>query len=130
MTDEIFDMMKHFCGSFINQCGEVIISKKGNVYFRAVDCGSKEDIICKLIEWCSKPIAKGEPYSTKNRNMEWRNSLLCGFNNYLKTNFTQNDMYWIYDRLGNGIDHGLTLEFIKSGFDMSIIYPQKEEGKK
>ena len=126
MIDEIFEVMKHFRGSYINRCGELILSDRGNVCFTATNCKTKEDVICKLLEWCSRPIAKGEPYVTNKRNIEWRNSLLCGYNNYLGTNFTQDDMYWIYDKLGNAANHELTLEFIHSNYDLSLVRPQKE----
>lgn len=129
MIDEIFNVMKCFYGSYINQCGELIISEKGNVFFTAKDCDTKEDIICKLLEWCSRPIAKGVPYATAKRNFEWRNSLLCGYNNYLGTNFTQDDMYWIYDKLGNEVNHELTLKFIHSNFDLSLVRPMKRRDK-
>lgn len=129
MIDEIFNVMKHFPESFINGCGELIISDRGNVWFTVTNCKNKEDVICKLLEWCSKPIAKGMPYSTRKRNDEWRNSLLCGYNNYLGTNFTQEDMYWIYDKLGNAVNRELTLEFIHSNFDLSLVRPKESEGK-
>lgn len=127
MIDEIFELMKHFDNSFVNQCGELIISKKGNVYITASNCKTKEDVICKLLEWVSRPISKGMPYSTEARNIEWRKSLLCGYNNYLKTNFTLNDMYWIYDKLGNAVDHDLTLKFIESGYDLSLVRPKEQK---
>ena len=127
MIDEIFKVMKHFNGSYINQCGELIISNRGNVYFTATNCETKEDIICKLLEWCSRPIAKGVPYATNKRNIEWRNSLLCGYNNYLGTNFSLDDMYWIYDKLGNAVNHELTIKFIQSNFDLSLVRPQESE---
>lgn len=129
MIDEIFNVMKHFNGSCINSSGELIISNRGNVYFTATNCKNKEDVICKLLEWCSRPIAKGQPYSTNKRNVEWRSFLLCGYNNYLGTNFTLDDMYWIYDKLGNAVNHDLTLEFIHSGFDLSLVRPKESEGK-
>ena len=129
MIDEIFDVMKCFPGSYINRFGELIISDRGNVYFTAKNCKSKEDVTCKLLEWCSRPIAKGEPYATNKRNIEWRNSLLYGYNNYLGTNFTQEDMYWIYDKLGNAVNRELTLKFIHSGFDLSLVRPQESEDK-
>ena len=124
MLDEIFNVMKNFPDSYINQYGELIISEIGNVYFTATNCDTKEDIICKLLEWCSRPIAKGEPYATTKRNREWRNSLLCGYNNYLGTNFTQEDIYLIYDKLGNVVNHELTLEFIHSNYDLSLVKPK------
>ena len=124
MIDEIFKVMKCFHDSFINSLGELIISPKGNVYFTATDCKTKEDVICKLLEWCSRPMAKGEPYRSNERNIEWRNSLICGLNKYLGTNFTQDDMYWIYDKLGNGVDHELTVKFIESGYDLSLVRPK------
>ena len=123
MIDEIFNVMKCFPNTFVNSFGEVIISAKGNVYFTATNCKTKEDVICKLLEWCSRPMAKGEPYRSDERNIEWRNSLICGLNKYLGTNFTQDDMYWIYDKLGNGVDHELTVKFIESGYDLSLVRP-------
>lgn len=129
MIDEIFNVKKYFRGSYINQCGELIISDRGNVYFTATNCKDKKDVICKLLEWCSRPIAKGAPYVSNKRNIEWRNSLLCGYNNYLGTNFSLDDMYWIYDKLGNAVNHELMLEFIHSNFDLSLVRPQKSEDK-
>lgn len=127
MLDEIFNVMKCFTGSFINRCGEVILSKKGNVYFIARKCKTQKDILCELLEWCSRPIAKGEPYRQEKRNKEWREALLSGYNKYLGTQFTQEDMYWIYDKLGNGVDHDLTLKFIASGYDLNLVYPERGE---
>ena len=130
MIDEIFNVMKCFHRSYINQCGELILSDVGNVYFIAKDCKNKEDVICKLLEWCSRPIAKGQPYRTNKRNIEWRDSLLCGYNNYFGTNFTQDDMYWIYEKLGNAVNHELTLKFINSNYDLSLVKPEcKEESE-
>ena len=126
MIDEIFKVMKHFDGSYVNSCGELIISDRGNVYFNAINCTDKECVISELLEWCSRPIAKGEPYAANKRNIEWRNSLLCGYNNYLGTNFTQEDMYWIYDKLGNAVNHELTLKFIHSNFDLSLVKPKEK----
>lgn len=127
MIDEIFNVMKNFRNSYINHCGELIISNKGNVYFTATNCKTKEDVICKLLEWCSRPIAKGQPYSREKRNIEWRELLLCGYNNYLGTHFTMEDMYWIYDKLGNAVNHELTLEFIHSNYDLSLVRPREGE---
>ena len=127
MIDEIFKVMKHFNGSYINQSGELIISDRGNVYFTATDCKTKEDVICKLLEWCSRPMAKGEPYASEKRNNEWRDNLICGLNNYLETSFTQEDLYWIYDQLGNRVNHALTLKFIEGGYDVSLLRPQERE---
>lgn len=125
MLDEIFNVMKCFPGSFINRCGEAILSEKGNVYFVARKCKTQKDILCELLEWCSRPIAKGEPYRQEKRNKEWREALLSGYNKYLGTQFTQEDMYWIYDKLGNAVDHELTIKFIESGYDLKLLYPQK-----
>ena len=67
-------------------------------------------------------MAKGEPYSSPKRNNEWREQLISSLNRYLGTNFDQEDMYWIYDKLGNAVNHILTLRFIRSDFNLAIIY--------
>ena len=123
MINEIFNLMKCFPNSYLNAFGELIISDIGNIYFNTNKCKTKKDIICKLLEYCSRPLAKGQPYKSEKRNNVWRNSLLVGYNKYLETNFNQNDMYWIYDQLGNGVNHKLTLKFINSGYDLSLLNP-------
>lgn len=43
--------------------------------------------------------------------------------------FLQHDMYWIYDKLGNAVNHKLTLKFIHNNYDLSLVRPKKEERK-
>ena len=129
MIDEVFEVMKCFPRSYVNRCGECVLSDKGNVYFTAKGLESKTDIICKLLEWCSRPMAKGEPYSQTKRNESFREELTDCLNEYLGTSFTPNDMWWIYDQLGNAVNHELTLKFIESGFDMEVIYDERRKGK-
>lgn len=126
MIDEIFNVMQRFPGSYVNAYGEVILSERGSVYFIARYLEKKVDVVCKLLEWCSRPVAKLEPYSKKSRNEEWRKMLLDGFNKYLGTNFSRTDMYLIYEKLGNEANHELTLKFIYSGYDMSLLRPKEE----
>lgn len=128
MIDEIFNVMKCFPSSFINRNGEVILSEKG-VYFNAMDCTDKSDIICKLFEWCSRPIAKGVAYSSAKRNREWQENLLNGLNRYLGTQFSLEDVYYIYQELGNGVNHNLTKEFIESNYNMDLIYGKQKESE-
>lgn len=130
MIDEIFNVMKCFPNSYINYNAEVILSDKGNVYFDSKVCYDKKDVVCMLLEWCSRPIAKGVVYSSDKRNREWQEGLLNHLNEYLDTQFSLEDMYYIYQELGNGVNRERTIEFIENGFDMNLIYdeqPSKEE---
>ena len=128
MISEVFELMNCFKHEvYINKRGEIIFDEKSNLYFRVIDCKNKEDIICKILEWCSRTLGKGVPYSSKKRNEEWRKPLIEGFNKYLGINFTQEDWYWIYDKLGNAVNHELTLMFISNGYDLSLVYPKKGE---
>ena len=42
-------------------------------------------------------------------------------NNYLNTNFTKEKMELIYTKLGNAINHNLTIKFVESGYDTKIL---------
>lgn len=129
MVDEVFNLMRYFPNSFINRNGEVILSEKGNVYFNAMDCTDKSDITCKLFEWCSRPIAKGIVYSSEKRNKIWQEGLLNNLNEYLGTQFSLEDMYYIYQELGNGVNHNLTKEFIESNYNMDLICGKQKESE-
>lgn len=127
MIDEIFNVMKCFPNSYINYNAEVILSDKGNMYFDSKVCYDKKDVVCMLLEWCSRPIAKGIVYSSDKRNREWQEGLLNGLNCYLGTQFSLEDMYYIYQELGNGVNANLTKEFVESNYDLSLIYNKQQE---
>lgn len=127
MTDEVFKLMHHFPDSKINMCGEVVLDIKTNTSFIVKGVEDPMVITYKLLEWASRPIAKGQPYADERRNIVYRRSMLLGVNNYLGTHFTEADMYVIYDRLGNAINRELTTLFVESGFDMAVLRMQQEK---
>ena len=110
-----------FRGSFFNDRDEFIAHRYSNTYFIFSNCETELDVQCKVLEWLSRPAHKGQPYRAEWRNKKFRKFMLDGINMYLNTNFTFDDMEIIYTYLGNACNHKHTLEFIKSGFDMSIF---------
>ena len=119
--ENVIKVLKCFPRSYMNYLGECILCEKGNVYFTVKNCETETDIKCKLLEWCSGSAGKGEPYKTEKKNIEFREFVTNGINIYLGTDFTIEDMYWIYDKLGNAVNHQLTLDFIASGYDMEFL---------
>ena len=103
-----------FPKSFINNNNEIILEPRNNVYFRLDDVNSELDFKCKMFAWLSRPIAK-------ELNKYWWPRVLGGFNQLLGTRFTKNDMYEIYDRLGNDVNRKLTIKLIESEYDLSIL---------
>lgn len=114
-------LISAFEDSFFNENEEFIAHKYSNTYFIFYNCKNTEDVNCKIIEWFSRPAYQGSPYKSEWRNKAFRQFMLEGINKFLKTNFSEDDMGIIYEYLGNACDHEKTKEFIKSGYDMSIL---------
>lgn len=114
-------LLLSFPGSFINENNEFIAHIKKNRYFLLEDCEYPEDIDCKVLEWLSRDACKGQPYSQEWRNKKFRKFMLDGINNYMDTNFTEDEMMKIYTYLGNACDHKKTMQFVKSGCDMKVL---------
>lgn len=103
-----------FPKSFINRSNEIIFEPRNNVYFRLEDVNTELDFKCKMFAWLSRPIAKG-------LNKYWFPRVLRSFNELLGTNFTKDHMYKIYDRLGNDVNRKLTIRFIESNYDLTLL---------
>jgi hypothetical protein len=103
-----------FPKSFINHSNEIILEPRNNVYFRLDNVDSELEFKCKMFAWVSRPIAK-------ELNKYWAPRVLESFNDLLRTNFTKDEMYLIYDRLGNDVNRQLTIQFIESGYDLEIL---------
>lgn len=125
MNEEILNELKKLLGlfprSYINQNLEVILIPKTNTYFNLEGVGSRRDIIAKLLMWCTRTIAKGQPFRNKKRNNMYREATKRALNYYLETLFSDEDINLIYQRLGNGINQDLTYSFIDGDFDMEVL---------
>lgn len=114
-------LMNCFQNSVINQNGDFIANVKANQYFILHNCETELDIKCKVLEWFSRSAYKTCPFASDRKNREFHKFMLNGINKFLETEFTENDMDLIYTYLGNAIRHRLTIKFIESGYDMSIL---------
>lgn len=114
-------LMNCFQNSVINQNGEFIANVKANQYFILHNCETELDIKCKVLEWFSRSAYKTCPFDSDRKNRELHKFMLNGINKFLGTEFTESDIDTIYTYLGNACHHSLTIEFIESGYDMSIL---------
>ena len=122
VTDIIIEKLaKCFPMSFVNKNNEFVAEKRANEYFLLENCETELDVQCKVLEWFSRAAYKTQPYRSDFRNEEFHDFMLKGINDFLGTVFSKKDMEIIYTYLGNAIKHEKTIEFIKSGYDMSFF---------
>lgn len=121
LMNELKELLGLFPRSFINAKLEVILIPKTNTYFSLDGVQSRRDIIAKLLMWCSRSIAKGQPFRSETGNNVFRELAKRSLNHYLGTLFSDDDVALICQRLGNGINPELTYKFIDSGFDMGVL---------
>lgn len=98
-----------------------IQEERSNQYFMLSDCEYPEDIDCKVLEWLSRAACKGAPFKQEWRNRKFRKFMLDGINNFLDTNFSEEEMGEIYTYLGNACNHTKTMQFVESGFDIKVL---------
>lgn len=123
MNNEVFEelkkLMSFFPDSFINRQLELILIPKTNTYCSLRDCLTKNDVISKVLMWCTRDISKARPYQQHKRNIAFYIDNRDRLRKYLGSNI---DVDVVYHRLGNGINKELTHRFIESGFDMNLLY--------
>ncbi len=116
--------LRLFEGSFINANNELILNNEFNIYIMLNDVNSDFDFMVKLCEWFSRDCSCALRYKSQSRLLEYYDDNIKKFNELCETNFTLGEMDMIYCRLGGGIQHQLAKQFVKSGFDLSLL----EEG--
>ena len=85
-----------------------------NTYVSISRCCTPDEFKAAIIENCSRLASKGYSKPLRKEHLE-------GINKLLDTNFTQEDMEYIYTYLGNGIRHELCMKFVQSGYDLGVI---------
>ena len=117
----LLKLLQSFPRSFINDRLEFIAHTAANQYFLLKDCESEFDVKCKILEWFSRGAYKTEPFDSYSKNERFHEFMLDGINEYLGTNFTEDDMEIIYTYLGNRCNHPKTVKFVESGYDMAVL---------
>jgi hypothetical protein len=104
---------------FLNDDNEFIAVPKTNSYFILDDCNDRKDVHIKMVKWLSRDCGKAQILPVaKEFNQQ-------GFNNFCETTFNTEDFILIYDKLGNGVDHNLAIDFVESEFDLEILEEEK-----
>lgn len=116
-------LFKAFPNSIINNSIEFVadVNPRVNSYFCIGLCNSEEDVKAKVLEWLSRDAYKSMHYRINRKNDEVHKYHLDGINLFLGTNFTSDDIALVYQELGNCVRHDKTLDFIRSGYDMSVL---------
>lgn len=114
-------LARAFPNSFINTALEFIAHKEANEYFRLEDCNNEFDVKCKVLEWLSRGAYKTCPFTSNLKNEKFHNFMLNGINDFLGTDFTEEDMQSIYAWIGCCCNHEKTIKFINSGYDMTVL---------
>lgn len=117
-----------FPNGFINHNLEFIAHThpRVNSYFRLEDCETEEDVAAKVLEWLSREAYKSQHFNSDRRNRQVHEYHLEGINAFCGTLFNEDDIEKIYTYLGNRVNHQLTLEFIRSGYNLAVL-TEKED---
>ena len=119
--EELKELMACFPESYINHNLELILIPKTNTYFKIENCECHLDVKEKLLTWCSRTIAIGQPYTNKNKNIAFRHYNLKKLNKYLHRNFNESDIGVIYQKLGNGVDPELAKKFVRCNLNLEVL---------
>ena len=121
MLESVQKALRWFKGSYINHNNEIILIPKFNIYTLLDDVYSNEDFKVKLCEWFSRDCCCALRYSQKKRLERYWIENTDAFNYICGTDFSVEQMEYIYTYLGNGIRRDLAKKFVQSGFDLSVI---------
>ncbi|MCJ1780417.1 hypothetical protein [Mammaliicoccus sciuri] len=106
MNNEVFNMMRHFRGSFINYKGELILDLNSNSYFNAIDCETKLDLVVKFVHYVSRDCIKGTSAKTQKK-------LQNGFCEYINKNISVIEFENMYQVYGNGLSEDTVCEYAR-----------------
>ena len=122
------DLFSAFPDAILNRNLEFVAdpNRRVNSYFRLDNCETREEAICKVLEYLSREAYKSQHFSAKWRNDQVHDYHLRGINKFCGTHFSADDIGIVYTYLGNGVNHKKTLEFINSGYDLAVLHREED----
>lgn len=93
----------------------------GRVYLDLNIYKTPTELLAGTIEELSYDCFKASPFKNPAANEKFHEYMREGMNAFLQTNFSRQEIQKIHYQLGYGINHKLTLDFIRSGYDLHIL---------
>lgn len=123
-TNVLKKLFDAFPNGFINHNLEFIAHPhhRINSFFCLGNCETEEDVAAKVLEWLSREAHASMHFNSERRNRQVHEYHLEGINAFCGTFFSEEEISEIYTYLGNCVNHPKTLKFIRSGYDMSVLY--------
>ena len=118
---EVHRLLICFPQSFVNHSGEFIAVKRTNLYFNLKDCNCLKDLQRKAITWFSRDAFKTQPFTKQSANDKYNQFVSDCMNEFLNTNFVEDDWEIIYSLLGNDVNPKLCEKFISHNFDIKVL---------
>ncbi|MBR5022381.1 MAG: hypothetical protein IKY18_04185 [Oscillospiraceae bacterium] len=132
-VEEMVDLLRRcFPDSWINYFNDFIAHRGANRHYGAAccklgQCETEEDVIAAALEMLTIDCCKSAPFETPEANRNFRRYMLKGMNKLLGKAFTEKQYLGIYTCIGNGINHQLTIDFIRSGYDLKVLWDSRTE---
>ena len=132
-VEEMVDMLKQcFPDSWVNYFNDFIAHRGANRHYGAAccklgQCETEEDVIAAALEMLTIDCCKSAPFETPEANRNFRRYMFKGMNKLLGKAFTEKQYLGIYTCIGNGINHQLTVEFIRNGYDLKVLRDNRKE---
>lgn len=119
--EDLIQLLSCFPDSYIDHNGRFIAHEASQVGFNLQGIHSPTLLICCVLEQMSRLAAEGIPSRRIGRSDQFQRFMQNGINMFLNTEFSEIHLELIYRKLGNAMDRPLTLKFIESGYDLSIL---------
>ena len=116
MRKEIRELMSLFNNSFINAENELVLVPKTNLYFRLDDVKTKQDLIYKIIAWCSRDASKSEPFHKQVCNENYRKTIRDALDSFLGVAWDEERWLELYEQFGNGTNEKECRKMIANNF--------------
>ena len=78
------------------------------------------DVDCAVLEWLSKAACEMNPL-THEKNADYVPGALESINRFLDTDFDDETIGLIWAKLGQAINHELTVRFVESGYNPDVL---------
>lgn len=107
-------IQRAFPRAYVSMNFELILVPRTNTYINLNHCSTPDEFKAEVIEDVSRFAFKGFTKPLCKEHLD-------GINKLLDTDFTPEEIEYIYTNLGNGINHELCMKFVQSGCDLGVI---------